>query len=147
MAAVFQTTFWNAFSWMKMYELRFKFQWSLFPRVQLTIVQHWLRKWLDAGQATNHYLNQWWLVYWRIYASFGLNELNRVLSLLNNCALFIHGRSPQPQTSWEKSVAKYKTVLLIIRYSLCESGRKIVHGILPNPLFEKTVFGQHPREE
>ena len=22
-----------------------------------------------------HYLNQWWLVYWRIYASFGLNEL------------------------------------------------------------------------
>ena len=21
------------------------------------------------------YLNQWWLVYWRIYASLGLNEL------------------------------------------------------------------------
>ena len=26
-------------------------------------------------QATSHYLNQWWLVYWRIYASLGLNEL------------------------------------------------------------------------
>ena len=26
-----------------------------------------------AGQATSHYLNQWWLVYWRIYASLGLN--------------------------------------------------------------------------
>ena len=23
----------------------------------------------------SHYLNQWWLVYWRIYASLGLNEL------------------------------------------------------------------------
>ena len=28
-----------------------------------------------ADQATSHYLNQWWLVYWRIYASLGLNEL------------------------------------------------------------------------
>ena len=25
-------------------------------------------------QAASHYLNQWWLVYWRIYASLGLNE-------------------------------------------------------------------------
>ena len=25
--------------------------------------------------ATSHYLNQWWLVYWRIYASLGLDEL------------------------------------------------------------------------
>ena len=24
-----------------------------------------------------HYLNQWWLVYWRVYASLGLNELNK----------------------------------------------------------------------
>ena len=26
---------------------------------------------------TSHYLNQWWLVYRRIYASFGLNDLTR----------------------------------------------------------------------
>ena len=26
-------------------------------------------------QATRHYLNQWWLIYWFIYASLGLNEL------------------------------------------------------------------------
>ena len=26
-------------------------------------------------QATSHYLNQWWLIYWRIYASLGLNDL------------------------------------------------------------------------
>ena len=28
-------------------------------------------------QAASHYLDQWWLVYWRIYASLGLNELTR----------------------------------------------------------------------
>ena len=76
MAATFQTTFSNAFSWMKMYEFRLRFHWILFPWVQLTISQHWFRLWLDAGQATSHDLNQWWLVYWRIYASLGLNELN-----------------------------------------------------------------------
>ena len=31
---------------------------------------------------TSHYLNQQWLVYWRIYASLGLNELSLVISLL-----------------------------------------------------------------
>ena len=30
-----------------------------------------------ANQATSHYLNQWWLFYWRIYASLGLNELTQ----------------------------------------------------------------------
>ena len=75
MASISQTTFSNAFTWMKMYELRLKIHWSLFLRVHLTIFQHWFRKWLGAVQATSHYLNQWWLVYQRIYASLGLNEL------------------------------------------------------------------------
>ena len=56
-------------------EFWFRFHWSWFPTVQLTIFQHWIRKWLDAGQATSHYLNQWCLVYWRIYALLGLNDL------------------------------------------------------------------------
>ena len=60
MAAIFQTTSSNAFSWMKMYEFRLKFHWSLFLRVQLTIFQYWFRWWLGAEQATSHYLNQWW---------------------------------------------------------------------------------------
>ena len=38
-----QTTSSSAFSWMKMFEFRLKFQWSLFQRVQLTIFQHWFR--------------------------------------------------------------------------------------------------------
>ena len=75
MAAIFQTTFSNAFSWKKMFEFRLKFHWSLFPGVQLTILQHWLRQWLGADQATSHYLNQCWLDHRRIYASLGLNEL------------------------------------------------------------------------
>ena len=70
-----QTTFSNVFSSMKMFEFWLKFHWSLFPRVQLTIFQHWFRWWLGAVQATSHNLNQWWLVYRGIYASLGLNEL------------------------------------------------------------------------
>ena len=38
MAAISQTTLSNAFSWMKILEFRFRFHWSLFPRVQ-----HWFR--------------------------------------------------------------------------------------------------------
>ena len=43
MDAILQTIFSNAFSWMKMFQLRLKFHWSLFPRVKLTIFQHWFR--------------------------------------------------------------------------------------------------------
>ena len=43
MAAIFQTTFSNAFSWIKMYELWLKFHWSLFLWVQLAMFQHWFR--------------------------------------------------------------------------------------------------------
>ena len=43
MAAIFQTTFSNAISWMKMFEFRLKFYWSLFLKVQLIIFQHWFR--------------------------------------------------------------------------------------------------------
>ena len=52
----------------------------LFLMIQLTIFQHRFR-WLGAGQASSHCLNQWWLVYWRIYASLGLNELRSLLIL------------------------------------------------------------------
>ena len=43
MAAIFQTTFSNRFSGMKMYEFRLTFHWSLFLEVQLTILQHCFR--------------------------------------------------------------------------------------------------------
>ena len=43
MDAIWQRTFSNAFSWMKMFEFQLKFHWSLFPRVQFTILQQWIR--------------------------------------------------------------------------------------------------------
>ena len=89
MDAILQTTFWSAFSWMKLFEFRLKFHWSVFLRFQLTIFQHWFRSRLGAVQATNHYLKQWWLDYRRIYASLGLNELRCPQSLAMRWALYI----------------------------------------------------------
>ena len=43
MDAISQTTLSNAISWKKMLEFRLRFHWSLFLRVQLTIIQHWFR--------------------------------------------------------------------------------------------------------
>ena len=75
-----QTTFSNAFSWMKMYEFRLRFHWSFFLRLELTIFQHWFKYWLRTDQATSHYMNQ----YWRIYASLGLNEWSEEWRHMNN---------------------------------------------------------------
>ena len=85
--AMSQTTFSNAFSRMKMNKFCLGFHWSLFLRFELTIFQHWFRWWLGADQATSHYLNQWWLVYWHIYASLGLNELKRWRYIPQSCAM------------------------------------------------------------
>ena len=43
MAAIFQTTLSNAFSWIRILEFWLRFHWSLFLRVQLTIFHHWFR--------------------------------------------------------------------------------------------------------
>ena len=56
MAAIFQTTFSNGFSWMKMFESLLKFHRHLFLKVQL------IRKLVEkmAWCRTGHYLKQWW---------------------------------------------------------------------------------------
>ena len=43
MAAILQTTFSNAISWMEMFEFRLKSHSSMFLRVQLIIFHHWFR--------------------------------------------------------------------------------------------------------
>ena len=43
MDAISQTTCSSGFYWMKMFEFRLKFHWSLFLRVQLTIILHCFR--------------------------------------------------------------------------------------------------------
>ena len=80
-APIFQTTFWNGFSWMKMCEIWSRFHWSLSLGVQLTMFQHWFRYLLGADQATSHHLNQWRLGYWHIYASLGLIESIKTTSI------------------------------------------------------------------
>ena len=55
-----QTTFSNAFSWIKIRVFWFNFHWILFLWVQLTIRQHWSRWWLGAEQVTSHYPKQCW---------------------------------------------------------------------------------------
>ena len=42
-STILQKAFSNAFSWMKMCKFRLKLHWSVFPRAQLTILQHWIR--------------------------------------------------------------------------------------------------------
>ena len=74
----------NIFKCMKTYEFRLRFHWSLFRRVQLTMSQHWFRQWLGTGQVTSHCLNQWWLLYWRIYVSLSLNELISGVSMFSS---------------------------------------------------------------
>ena len=75
-AAISQTTFPNAFARMWMHECCLIFHWSLPLLFGLTLFQHWFRQWTIVDQATSRYMNQWWVVYWRIYVSPGLNELN-----------------------------------------------------------------------
>ena len=64
----------HAFSWMNMFQFRLKFHWSLFARVQLTIIQHRL---VDAMPLSapmmvslpmhicvtrSQWVNQWWII-------------------------------------------------------------------------------------
>ena len=53
-----QTTFSNAFSWMKMIVFLLKFHWNLFPKGPINDIPALVD--IMACQATNHYLNQWW---------------------------------------------------------------------------------------
>ena len=56
-----------------------KFTSNLLLRFQLIISKYWFRQWLGAWQATRHYLNQWWHIYWWTYIhgtwSRGVNTL------------------------------------------------------------------------
>ena len=73
--------------------INIQFHWSLYQIVWFTIFQHWFSNWLGTDQATSHYLDQWCLVYWRMYASFGLNELIPMswLTTLSLCTSRLEG--------------------------------------------------------
>ena len=51
-------------------------------------------------QATSHYLNQLWLVYWRIYASLGLNELISPMSSIVTSLVPGQSYHIEAETKW-----------------------------------------------
>ena len=85
MSASFQTTFSNAFLWMKMYEFQLIFQ--FFPKCPICNIPAFVHL------ATSHYMNQMWWNYRRIYASRGLNELSwwSVAQLVRLLIVYVQG--------------------------------------------------------
>ena len=127
MAAISQTTLSNPFSWMEKFEFRLKFHWSWFPRVQSTRFQHWFRYWIGADQATSHYLNQWWLDCWRLYASLGLNELTWCTRII--------GLHSQKQGYWWPGDARrlginmYDINVFLLEYSITRGSQRGVRTL------------------
>ena len=75
MGTVSQTTYSNAFAWMKSVVFWLKFHWSLFLRVQLIITKHWFSRrqaiiWSNAD-----------LIHWCIYVALGGDELTELLCI------------------------------------------------------------------
>ena len=68
---VFKCILLNETAWMSL-----KMSLKLVTRVRINSIPALVQIMACADQATNHYLNQWWLVYWRIDASLGLGELS-----------------------------------------------------------------------
>ena len=97
MADIFQTTFWNGFSWIKIDKFWLKFHWNLFLEAQLTMFQHWFTWWLGTGQATSHYLNQpplqsWCHGFWVIGDTY--NQVIYFFELYNSNTIFMGNRLP-----------------------------------------------------
>ena len=67
---IFKCIFFNENAWISL-----KISLKFVPKVRMNNILYWIRQGFGADQATSHYLNQWWLVYWHIYESLSLNEL------------------------------------------------------------------------
>ena len=92
---------------MKVFVFQLQFHWSLFPRVQLIISQHWFRQWLGTEQARNHYPNQCWP-----------NSPTHVYTALGGNKITTSGRS----FHWD-------LVHLVQSASLCWNSPKIFHTV------------------
>ena len=75
MAAIFQTKFSNAFILNENVWISIDISIKFVPWTQINNIPALVHIMVGADQATSHYLNHWCLVYWRKYASLGLNEL------------------------------------------------------------------------
>ena len=82
MAAILQTIFSDAFSWITSFEFIFKIHWSLFPRVQLTTTQHWSTGLAPKRRQANIWTNAD-MIHWCIYAALGEDELTHWGPVMN----------------------------------------------------------------
>ena len=73
LTAIFQTTFSNIFSSVRIYEYCF-----VFTEV-CSFGSNWQYPSIVAWSVPSHCLNQWCLVYWRLYASLSFSELKASL--------------------------------------------------------------------
>ena len=73
MATIFQTTFSNAFSWMKIW-ISIKISLNFIPKGPINNIQALIQimAWYKS-----------WLVYWHICASLGINELIPILIFID----------------------------------------------------------------
>ena len=66
---IFKCIFVNEMVWITIYILL-----KLFPKGPTNNIPALVQIMAWRRPGTSHYLNQWWLSYWRIYASLSLNE-------------------------------------------------------------------------
>ena len=76
----------DIFNWIFLNEtiqIAIKISFKFVPRGPINNMPALIQIMVWSRQVTRHYLNQWWLFYWCIYASLGLNELcwNGTMSL------------------------------------------------------------------
>ena len=74
---------------------------KLVPKVMISSIAAFV-------QATNHYLNQWWLLHWRKYASLGLNEV-KVMAWI----LFETKKTNSPRLWWNIQSEEHALILII----------------------------------
>ena len=67
---IFKSILLNENAWIS---LKMWLKWV--PKVRISNIPALVQIMAWRRQARSHYVNQWWLVYWRIYASLGLNDL------------------------------------------------------------------------
>ena len=79
MAAIFQTIFSDAFSWNENIWIAIKISLKFLPKGPINIIPALGQIMAWCRLSESHCLNQWWLIYWRVYASLGLNELKDAL--------------------------------------------------------------------
>ena len=82
MADIFLVTFSKAFFLNENLWILLKISLKFVPKVRISSIQTLVQ--IMAWRRPGNKPNQWWLVYWRIYASIGINELTQFAQSTGN---------------------------------------------------------------